>query len=491
LRVDREKAGEIARGARVTGGLFIGGSALAVCVGVVGLATTLIAVLGSHGDHSLAVQAVSGFCLGVAGVLLPVLAAAASIVLSVRAFRRAGAFEALLASVLRDGTLDRPGLETRLGRERTEGVIADATKNGALLPDTSTAPPSPVIAMPASPRVVIPESAYTPRLAETMLGLAATSLAPSQRPPPMPSDMPDTRSPGVARTPEPKTTPGAPAVDLAGRTLKGTWEVERRLASGGMGTVYVARHSRTGRRYALKSLLPTVQLSSVAIARFEREARAATAIGHAGIAAVHDFDVTPEGLHYLVMDLLVGESLEDRLARVGRLPWPEAKRVTLEVADALAAAHRAGVLHRDVKPSNVFMASREGAAERAMLVDFGLAKPIVPGQGSSVTRTGAIVGTAHYMAPEQARSGPVDERTDVYGLGATLYEMLAGVPPFLGSSPFAVMAMLLEETPVAPSALSGNVPPAVDALVLRALAKQPNDRWPSIPALRAALEATP
>src|SRR5207342_1388639 len=123
---------------------------------------------------------------------------------------------------------------------------------------------------------------------------------------------------------------------------------------------------------------------------------------------------------------------------VGRLPWPEARRVTLEIADALAAAHRAGVLHRDVKPSNVFMATREGQAELAMLVDFGLAKPIVPGHGQAVTRTGAIVGTAHYMSPEQARSEAVDERTDVYGLGATLYEMVAGVPPFLGASPFAV-----------------------------------------------------
>jgi serine/threonine-protein kinase len=191
------------------------------------------------------------------------------------------------------------------------------------------------------------------------------------------------------------------------------------------------------------------------------------------------------------MDLLVGESLESRLARVGRLPWPEARGVAIDVAEALAAAHRAGVLHRDVKPSNVFMATREGAAERAMLVDFGLAKPIVPGKGESVTRTGAIVGTAHYMSPEQARSEPVDERTDVYGLGATLYEMVAGVPPFLGASPFAVMAMLLQEQAVAPSSLAGNVPPAADALILRALAKAPGDRWPSIPAMQAALSETP
>ena len=496
VRVDLEKTTEIAQSLRVTGGVLIGVAVFALLVAIVGLTGTLLMVLG-HTDHSIAVQLAAGACLLCVGVALPGAGGMAAAVFSIRSFRRAHAYETLATSLLLDGTLDRTTFEARLGRDRSERLISDAVARGAL----STLPGEPTLAPsgPPSPRVVIPESAYTPRLAEQTLGMAATSLAtPSVRPPPMPLD--DRPSP-AARPEHPETrTPGAPLMrhapeptgfDLTGRTLKSTWEVERRLASGGMGTVYVARHTRTGRRYALKTMLPSAQLSESAIARFEREARAATAIGHTGIAAVHDFDVTSEGLHYLVMDLLVGESLEARLARVGRLPWPEAKRVALEIADALAAAHRAGVLHRDVKPSNVFMASREGAAERAMLVDFGLAKPIVPSHGQAVTRTGAIVGTAHYMSPEQARSEAVDERTDVYGLGATLYEMLAGVPPFLGASPFAVMAMLLQEQPVAPSSLATNVPAAVDALVLRALAKAPNDRWPSVPAIQAALESTP
>lgn len=506
LRVDLEKAAEIARSARVTGGLLIGAAVLALLVGVVGFAGTLITVLG-HSQRSMALQVTAAGCLLFGGVMLPAIGGIAAMIFSVRSFRSAGAYEVLATTLLRDGSLDRSALEAQLGRDRAERLVADATKREVLTAVASTArepasyapastPSMRSPAAPASPRVVIPESAYTPRLAETTLGLAATSLAtPSVRPPPMatPSAVPDTRTPGAALRRSPAlagpTHPDGVVLDLTGRTLKDTWEVERRLASGGMGTVYVARHTRTGRRYALKTLLPSVQLSENAIARFEREARAATAIGHTGIAAVHDFDVTAEGLHYLVMDLLVGESLEARLARVGRLPWPEAKRVSLEIADALSAAHRAGVLHRDVKPSNVFMASREGAAERAMLVDFGLAKPIVPEQGQSVTRTGAIVGTAHYMAPEQARSEAVDERTDVYGLGATLYEMLAGVPPFLGASPFAVMAMLLQEQPVAPSSLAGNVPPAADALVLRALAKAPVDRFQTVGELRAAIDA--
>ncbi len=484
--MDLEKVGEIARGSRVNGGVFIGAAGLAALLGVVGLAITLIAVFAQT-ERSLALQVTAGACLFFVGVLLPWAGGISAVVLSVRAFQRASAYEALASAVLRDGTLDRGALEARLGREGCERTISRGMARGAI-----TSPDATPIG-PPSPRVVIPESAYTPRLAESTLGLAATSLAtPSVRPPAMtPSGVPDTRTPGVpARSPTAHANiPDVVVLDLTGRVLKDTWDIERRLASGGMGTVYVARHTRTGRRYALKTLLPGAQLSESAIARFEREARAATAIGHSGIAAVHDFDVTSEGLHYLVMDLLVGESLEARLARVGRLPWPEARRVALEITDALGAAHRAGVLHRDVKPSNVFMASREGSAERAMLVDFGLAKPIEPGHGNSVTRTGAIVGTAHYMAPEQARSEAVDARTDIYGLGATLYEMLAGVPPFLGASPFAVMAMLLDEKPIAPSALSPNVPSAVDALVLRALAKSPADRFQDVSQLRAALES--
>ena len=476
------KLGEAVRATRTTGGLWIGAATLALLVGVVGTAVTLITVL-SASERALAVQLAAGACLSSFGVLLPFGTAAIAMALSVRSFRRASALESLDAALLRDGTVDRSLLEAKIGAARAERTIAEARAHDAIAGADEETPASST-SEPSTPRVVIPEPAYTPRLMESTLGMAATSLAtPSVRPP----AMPDTRSPGLAPSAN-RTAPEAMVLDLVGRRIKDTWEVERHLASGGMGTVYVARHARTGRRYALKTLLPSAQLSPDAIVRFEREARAATAIGHAGIAAVHDFDTTSEGVHYLVMDLLVGESLESRLARVGRMPWPEARRVALEVADALAAAHRAHVLHRDVKPSNVFMASREGAGERAMLVDFGLARPIRPDHGESVTRTGAIVGTAHYMSPEQARSEPVDERTDVYGLGATIYEMIAGVPPFLGASPVAVMVMLLEEQPIPPSALSPNVPPSVDALVLRALAKAPGDRFVDAVALKAAIE---
>jgi serine/threonine-protein kinase len=187
------------------------------------------------------------------------------------------------------------------------------------------------------------------------------------------------------------------------------------------------------------------------------------------------------------MDLLEGETLEHRLARLGRLPWPDAKKIALEVAEALAAAHAAGVLHRDLKPSNVFMSQRPGRPERAVLVDFGLAKPIREGGSVWVTRTGAIVGTAHYMSPEQARGERVDVRADVYGLGALLYEMVAGVPPFLGATAFAVLTMLLTEQPVAPSQLAVGLPPRLDTLVLKALSKNAGERHRDVASLAAEL----
>ncbi|MBX7197710.1 MAG: serine/threonine protein kinase, partial [Sandaracinaceae bacterium] len=345
---------------------------------------------------------------------------------------------------------------------------------------------------------------------------AATVAGPSVRPPP---GMPDTR--GGAWTPPPPSAPSPPpaplpatavgvpvappratphastppgrtsAEQLVGQTLKQTWFVEGLLAAGGMGCVYTARHVRTGKRYAVKTLLPDERISMESLHRFEREARTASSLGHVGIVQVHDFDLDGDP-RFLVMDLLEGETLEQRLARAGRLAWPDVKRIALEVADALAAAHHAGVLHRDLKPSNVFLARKEGLGERAVLLDFGLTKPIREGASVWVTRTGAIVGTAHYMSPEQARGErSLDQRADVYGLGALIYEMIAGIPPFLGATPFAVLTSLLTEAPVPPSHLMQGVPPAVDALVLRALAKAPSDRPQDVPTMMREILSIP
>ncbi|MFO0587502.1 MAG: protein kinase [Polyangiaceae bacterium] len=296
----------------------------------------------------------------------------------------------------------------------------------------------------------------------------------------------------VAASPSPagqSAPPPGATESLVGAVLNGTYQIEKHLGSGGMGAVYAAKHLRTGRRYAVKTLLPDAQLSPDAIRRFEREATAASALGHPGIVGVHDFHSTETGLFYLVMDLLEGETLDQRLERTGSLPWPEARRIALEAGEALASAHAKGLLHRDLKPANLFLARVPGEAkERVVLLDFGLAKPIDNAAVSKLTSTGAAVGTPLYMAPEQARGEPVDVRCDVYGLGAVLYEMLTGAPPFFDRTLAAVYAKLLTESaPSAVRAASHPVPEVVDDLLACALAKTPAERFETVRAFLGAL----
>ena len=301
------------------------------------------------------------------------------------------------------------------------------------------------------------------------------------------------QAPHTPRHAGPSSPPPASAAALVGSVLNGTYQIERHLGSGGMGAVYEARHLRTGRKYAVKTLLPDAQLSPDAIRRFEREATAASALGHPGIVAVHDFHSTDDGLFYMVMDLLEGETLDQRLERTGSLPWPEARRIVLEAGEALAAAHDKGILHRDLKPANLFLAKVPGEPrERLILLDFGLAKPIDSGAVSRLTSTGAAVGTPLYMAPEQARGEPVDVRCDVYGLGAVLHEMLTGAPPFFDRTLAAVYARLLTESaPSAVRAAPHPVPPIVDDLLACALAKAPKDRFDTVRAFLAAIANVP
>jgi tRNA A-37 threonylcarbamoyl transferase component Bud32 len=272
-----------------------------------------------------------------------------------------------------------------------------------------------------------------------------------------------------------------------GAVINATWRIEGLLGSGGMGHVYDVSHVRTGRRYALKTLLPDARLSVDALRRFEREARAASALGHPGIVAVHDFDRTSDGLAFLVMDRLEGETLEARLEKRGTLTWDETRRIAGELAEALAAAHAAGLLHRDVKPANVFL-SRSGSGERAVLLDFGLAKPVEDAKTSRLTATGAAIGTPLYMSPEQARGEPVDVRSDIYGLAAVVYEMVTGAPPFLEPTAARAYARLLSEPAIAPSRLSPlPLPAMLDDLLDRALAKDPGLRPTSVDAFRSEL----
>jgi eukaryotic-like serine/threonine-protein kinase len=270
------------------------------------------------------------------------------------------------------------------------------------------------------------------------------------------------------------------AVDsLVGRVLGGTYRVERKIGEGGMGAVFAARNVRTGKPYAVKVLLPELGRRKEAIARFEREARALAALGHAGIVGIHDFATESDGLAFLVMDQLEGEELGARIKRDGRLSPEHAVHLALEIASALAAAHALGIVHRDLKPSNVFLTRRDGQDERAVLLDFGLARSVHGGEEEGlgkVTASGVVMGTPHYMSPEQAQGRPVEARSDLYSLGAILFEMLSGRPPFEGPSLAMLFALLVTTDAPTLASLGVSVDPALDALVHACLEKDPARR---------------
>ncbi|MCA8923129.1 MAG: serine/threonine protein kinase, partial [Planctomycetes bacterium] len=254
-----------------------------------------------------------------------------------------------------------------------------------------------------------------------------------------------------------------------------------RLGEGGAGAVWRVEHLPTGAQRALKVMLLG---DTEGLQRFRREAEALAAVEHPNVARVHTVGEFA-GRPYLVLDLAAGGDLATRLKQ-GPLPPEDARRLALELADGLAEVHAHGLLHRDLKPSNVLL-DEQG---RPLLVDFGLARRI---DGSSLTQTGALLGTPSYMAPEQAEgSKRLDERTDVYGLGALLYHALTGEPPFRGSSTLAVLRAVLDEAPRPPHELNPAVPRDLSAACLGALAKQRMNRPRSAQAFAATLApATP
>ncbi|MEZ6187843.1 MAG: serine/threonine-protein kinase [Planctomycetota bacterium] len=260
--------------------------------------------------------------------------------------------------------------------------------------------------------------------------------------------------------------------------MVGDYRLLGRLGAGGMGAVWRAQHLATGATRALKVAVCTDPES---LARFQREARALARLNHPHVARVHAAEVA-QGVPYLVLDLAEGGDLADRLKR-GPLPAEEARRVVLALADGLAHVHAAGILHRDLKPHNVVFDDEA----RPLLVDFGLARGL---DTSSLTATGVVLGTPAYMAPEQlddARN--VDERADVYGLGAVLYSALTGVEPIAGKTGIDLLRAVIEDPPRPPRELRPDVPPALEALCLRALAKDPAARFASARELAQALAA--
>jgi eukaryotic-like serine/threonine-protein kinase len=267
----------------------------------------------------------------------------------------------------------------------------------------------------------------------------------------------------------------------ARRVLAGRYEIIGVLGRGGMGTVYRGRDLELGRPVAIKLLDAQLSSEAAALARFRREARSAARLTHPNVVTVYDSGVD-HGEHYIVMELVAGGSLKELLRERGQLPLPLALALGDDILRALGAAHEDGLVHRDVSPGNV-MVTRDGTAKVA---DFGVARAFGPG----AEQTGSIAGTAAYLAPEQAAGEVVTPAADIYGAGCLLYTMLTGQPPFGGGNPVTVAMRHRDEMPAAPSALRAGLPPAVDALVLKALQKRPQDRFASVQDMRRALAGT-
>ena len=315
-----------------------------------------------------------------------------------------------------------------------------------------------------------------------LLREARDSLRESSRPGPTPAAGP------VSEAMAARLTPSDPAMVL------GTpYRLVRKLGEGASGVVWEAEHVELGRRIALKVLAPEHAASPAALERFRREARAVAKLSHPNLVPIVDFGKSLDGRVYLAMELLVGETLDAKLD-AGPLDWREAVRVGVEASQALAAAHAAGLVHRDIKPQNLMLTD----AGEVKLLDFGVAMALTEGSDSKPTekeralRGFAIFGTPEYMAPEQVAGDPIDGRTDLYALGCVLYEMLTGERAFEGSSSVVVMGKQLRETPQPPRvrAPARQIPVALEAAVVRAMAKRPEERFSSAQAMRSALEET-
>src|SRR5438477_519884 len=263
----------------------------------------------------------------------------------------------------------------------------------------------------------------------------------------------------------------APPFDRLRAALADRYALERELGRGGMATVYLARDLKHGRAVAIKVLRPEIA-AALGPERFLREIEVAARLTHPHILPLHDSGEAA-GFLYYVMPYIESESLRDRLEREGQLPLEEALRITREVASALAYAHNHDVVHRDIKPENILLSGGE-----AVVADFGIARAITQAGGRGLTETGIPVGTPAYMSPEQASGGgPIDGRSDVYSLACVLYEMLAGEPPYTGPSAQVVIAKRFTDPVPSVRRLRETIPPAVDAAIMRALAKAPADRF--------------
>jgi eukaryotic-like serine/threonine-protein kinase len=268
----------------------------------------------------------------------------------------------------------------------------------------------------------------------------------------------------------------------------GQYRLRRRIGSGGMGEVYLAEHQLLKRPCAVKLIRAGDATDSRALARFEREVRLTAALSHPNTVEIYDYGRADDGSYYYVMEYLRGLSLAELVERHGPLAPARAVYLLRQVCGALHEAHAAGLIHRDIKPSNIFAARLGGMEDFAKLLDFGLVRPTATARDSQLSAEGQILGTPLFMSPEQAGGGrELDERSDIYSLGAVAYYLLTGRPPFEGQSGIAVMIAHARDPVVPPSRAVPAIPEDLERVVLRCLAKDPAERFPDAESLERAL----
>ncbi len=280
---------------------------------------------------------------------------------------------------------------------------------------------------------------------------------------------------------------------VIGRAV-GKYRIVEPLGEGGMGVVYRARHELLDSPAAIKVLLPQFSRDPVLLERFFKEAKAASSIRHVGITAVFEYGRLADDQAFIIMELLRGEDLKSFLARHGPLVPPVAIEIATQLLSTLAAAHETGVVHRDLKPDNIYLTRDHGAPGgiRVKVLDFGIAKLMSDADTGGTTRTGSILGTPTYMAPEQCKGGEaVDGRADLYAVGCVLFELLTGRPPFDARGSGEILAMHIYQTAPRIAEVGPTVPAELESVVARLLAKRPDDRAPSAAWTIAALERVP
>src|SRR6202142_607072 len=266
------------------------------------------------------------------------------------------------------------------------------------------------------------------------------------------------------------------------RLLGGRYDLEGGGGRGGMAEVYRARDIRLDRIVAVKTLRDDLARDQTFQARFRREAQSAASLNHPSIVAVYDTGedmAAPQHVPYIVMEYVDGRTLRELLRDDRRLLPERALEITDGVLRALDYSHRNGIVHRDIKPGNVMLTR----SAEVKVMDFGIARAVSDAQ-ATMTQTAQVIGTAQYLSPEQARGERVDARSDLYSTGCLLYELLTGRPPFTGDSPVAIAYQHVRENPVPPSVVDPDIPSWADAIVLKAMAKDPNDRYQSAAEMR-------